>query len=357
MNPLLQKTLQHLTGENQIEQVSEETLRQLVQQFPFLGPARLLLAYKTKGARDHHHSKENNQLAALYFCNQHWLHYLLNDEAPQEITHQPVFSFPSNNLVVPDELPVGAPTMRLASLTATPPSDTPVETASFETTVEVPTLEAYKAMMDGNTPPNTPPPPSPAASEETKPIVLESKENIAPPTIAPEEPEHNPFLEKVQSKQQSSEEDANNKIAAILQAQLEAFKQPVAENESIVTPQAHHMVDYFESQGIKIDLTQIPQDKLTAKLRKFTDWLRQMKNHNPNPVDLGTDPALETAVSAIAQTSNEMKEVVTETMADVLLKQGQVDKAIQLYIKLSFLNPEKSAYFAAKIQELKGIEK
>jgi hypothetical protein len=46
---------------------------------------------------------------------------------------------------------------------------------------------------------------------------------------------------------------------------------------------------------------------------------------------------------------------VTETMAEVLEKQGQLDKAIQLYIKLSFINPEKSAYFAAKIQQLKGI--
>lgn len=354
MNPLLQKSLQHLTGENQIEQVSEETLRRLVQQYPFMGPARLLLAYKTKGARDHHQSKQNNQLAALYFCNQHWLHYLLNDEVSQEISFQPSFSFPSNNLSVPEDLPVGAPTMTLSSKASTPPSNEPVETASFDTTVEVPTLEAYKAMMDGN---RAPQPPTPeTVSEETKPIVIEPNNNKEPILTSSEDLDHNPFLEKVESKQ-ATKAEADNKIAAILQAQLEAFKQPVPENAQVVTPQAHHMVDYFESQGIKIDLTQIPQDKLTTKLRKFTDWLRQMKNHNPNPVDLGTDPALETAVSAIAQTSNEMKEVVTETMADVLLKQGQVDKAIQLYIKLSFLNPEKSAYFAAKIQELKGIEK
>jgi hypothetical protein len=42
-------------------------------------------------------------------------------------------------------------------------------------------------------------------------------------------------------------------------------------------------------------------------------------------------------------------------MAEVLEKQGQPEKAIQIYIKLSFLYPEKSAYFAAKIQQLKGI--
>jgi hypothetical protein len=71
--------------------------------------------------------------------------------------------------------------------------------------------------------------------------------------------------------------------------------------------------------------------------------------------DLGTATDLENVVKLSAENSNEPREVVTETMAEVLEKQGQVEKAIQLYIKLSFLNPEKSAYFAAKIQQLKGI--
>ena len=117
-----------------------------------------------------------------------------------------------------------------------------------------------------------------------------------------------------------------------------------------------HTVDYFASQGIKIDLSKIPQDKLTTQLRRFTDWLKYMKKDNPNPMDLGTHQDLEEAVEMIAHTSNEQREIVTETMAEVLQKQGQNDKAIQLYIKLSFLNPEKSAYFAAKIQHLKGIQ-
>ena len=80
-----------------------------------------------------------------------------------------------------------------------------------------------------------------------------------------------------------------------------------------------------------------------------------MKTDNPTAVNLDTRHDLEEAVVLIAKTSNEQKEIVTETMAEIFQKQGQVDKAIQLYIKLSFINPEKSAYFAAKIQHLKGI--
>jgi hypothetical protein len=34
-------------------------------------------------------------------------------------------------------------------------------------------------------------------------------------------------------------------------------------------------------------------DKLGGQLRRFTDWLKQMKRVNPNPSDLGTDQKAE----------------------------------------------------------------
>jgi len=42
-------------------------------------------------------------------------------------------------------------------------------------------------------------------------------------------------------------------------------------------------------------------------------------------------------------------------MAEVLVKQGKSEKAIEMYQKLSLLNPSKSAYFAAKIERIKSI--
>jgi ABC-type uncharacterized transport system substrate-binding protein len=67
-----------------------------------------------------------------------------------------------------------------------------------------------------------------------------------------------------------------------------------------------------------------------------------------------SDTELETEIQSIANDSNETKEIVTETMAEVLEKQGKYFKAISLYEKLSFLNPDKSTYFANKIQQLKN---
>jgi tetratricopeptide (TPR) repeat protein len=148
------------------------------------------------------------------------------------------------------------------------------------------------------------------------------------------------------------------KISGMLSEQLADFRKPVAETDKLDIEREKerlHTIDYFASQGIRIDLSQIPQDKLTSHLRKFTDWLKQMKNPNPAQVDLGTSAEMENAVMEIAKTSNVTREVLTEAMAEVLVKQGQVDKAIQLFIKLSFINPEKSSYFAARIEQLKGI--
>lgn len=150
---------------------------------------------------------------------------------------------------------------------------------------------------------------------------------------------------------------SNQKISSILHQQLEEFKKPVAANAVLdISNEPFHAVDYFASQGIKVGADNGSQDKLSKQLRKFTDWLKHMKQAEATETnDLGTDPELETAIHAIAQTSNEAREIVTQTMAEVLEKQGKLDKAIQLYIKLSFLNPEKTAYFATKIEQLKGI--
>ncbi len=151
-------------------------------------------------------------------------------------------------------------------------------------------------------------------------------------------------------------EQPNQHISSMISNQVVDFKAPLEKDAKFdFENEPYHTIDYFASLGIKIDLTKQPQDKLTMQLRRFTDWLKQMKKVDANPNDLGTDPELEKAIQNIAKTSLEAREIVTETMADVFIKQGKVNKAIQLYIKLSFLEPNKSTYFATKIQQLKGI--
>ncbi len=143
------------------------------------------------------------------------------------------------------------------------------------------------------------------------------------------------------------------RMTKLMEQHLSDFKKPVElDVELIAKPNPLFTIDYFASQGIKLT-TQQGQDLLSGRVKSFTEWLKQMKKVNPQPVDLGTDAETERMIEAIAQTSNEIKDVVTEAMAEVLIKQGKTEKAVQLYQKLSFLDTSKSTYFAAKIQELK----
>jgi len=77
------------------------------------------------------------------------------------------------------------------------------------------------------------------------------------------------------------------------------------------------------------------------------------KVHVPNTTDLDIKP--DDNIQVLAENSNAEPEVLTEAMAEVFAKQGKMSKAGEVYQKLSLLNPDKSAYFAAKIENLKGL--
>ncbi|MEP6615870.1 MAG: hypothetical protein ABJA57_04795 [Ginsengibacter sp.] len=113
-----------------------------------------------------------------------------------------------------------------------------------------------------------------------------------------------------------------------------------------------HTVDYFASQGIKIADEPVPGDKLGHQLKSFTDWIKSMKKIHAHME--ASDPQTDQRIQGIADASNIDIEVITEAMADVLIKQDKIGKAIEMYEKLSLNNPSKSAYFAAKIERLKS---
>ncbi|MBP6432081.1 MAG: hypothetical protein KA319_09960 [Ferruginibacter sp.] len=111
-----------------------------------------------------------------------------------------------------------------------------------------------------------------------------------------------------------------------------------------------HMVDYFASQGIKLSEDMLKGDKLGKQLKSFTEWLKVMKKVHPDKLPQNTD----VLVQNLAEKSNKEGEIVTEAMAEVLAMQGKHNKAIEVYEKLSLINPAESAYLAAKILQLKG---
>ncbi|MCD6011930.1 MAG: hypothetical protein K0Q79_1792 [Flavipsychrobacter sp.] len=144
--------------------------------------------------------------------------------------------------------------------------------------------------------------------------------------------------------------------------------------------------DYFLQQGEKVS-EEIPleinelkdaayledEDKSLMVVMSFSEWLLHFKNTSEKQIEESKDQkalktmwqkeklaaAMEEENEEIPETVFEMavnsisKEegLVSESLADIYIKQGKYDKAIEMYRKLSLRNPQKSAYFAHKIDE------
>jgi hypothetical protein len=120
-----------------------------------------------------------------------------------------------------------------------------------------------------------------------------------------------------------------------------------------LTFEPFHTVDYFASQGIKLSQQEATDDKMGKQLKSFTEWIRSMKRLPATELAKNVNHETDKKVENLAVASVEETNVVTEAMAEVWEKQGNNEKAIEVYNKLSLIYPAKSAYFAAKIEQLK----
>ncbi len=156
----------------------------------------------------------------------------------------------------------------------------------------------------------------------------------------------------IANEQQQQEEDIE---ISEVESQPLNFKiniPPSTTTEETITFEPLYTTDYFASQGIKLSGDIKTNDKLGKQLKSFTEWLKTMKKvHTSQLADSGN--LTDISIQKLAEKSNTEDEVVTEAMADVLVQQGKAGKAIEVYKKLSLFNPSKTAYFAAKIDQLK----
>ena len=132
----------------------------------------------------------------------------------------------------------------------------------------------------------------------------------------------------------------------------ELVADPVSLTASSSIPiEPYHTVDYFASQGIRTNLND-PQDELGKKVKTFTAWLKTMKRLQPAEEISEIEDNDEEIDSGFDQPAN-TEIIATEAMAEVYLKQGLTQKAIEVYAKLSLQNPANSHIFAAKIIQIK----
>jgi len=158
--------------------------------------------------------------------------------------------------------------------------------------------------------------------------------------------------------------------------------EPVADGkneEGLIQPL--YTEDYFLHQGIPVsekipDEVESPAAKAKSLMvvMSFSEWLIHFKTKGEREKEEQEDQkALKTMwqkeklAAALEEENEEIPENVfemavnsiakeedlaSESLAEILIKQGKYGKAIDMYRKLSLRNPQKNAYFARKIEAL-----
>jgi hypothetical protein len=303
-----------------LDDCSLEELQAMARQYSYFTPVQFLLAEKLK-TTDENLYKEQLQKLSLHFNNPLWLDYLLNSYKTEE-----------NPVSAKSEIPETAKEEIMGSMK---------ENGSHGSPLIIEQQEIPGAMMINEVTNST--------VESSEPI----KEEIFGSTEKNEEAAE--FAEQTNTDTEigtpASFAEENKETQIPIPPLPDLNQEPV---ETELSFQPYHTVDYFASQGIKFVPEEKPTDRFGRQLKSFTEWLKAMKRLPQPETSKIADITSDTKVEQMAEHSIDESEVVTETMAEVWIKQGNKEKAIETYNKLSLLNPDKSAYFASLAEQLKN---
>lgn len=209
---------------------------------------------------------------------------------------------------------------------------------------------------------------------------------------------------------ESSKPEAIEKIKPILvkpikekkvvKLEVEAKVQPIIPKDEFIE-ESDDLVDlseiiqieapsqYFLQQGDEIEEEIEFSANNNNKKHSFSDWLNKISSLKPEPVKKiykkKTSPNIRNIdnsslidsflksskskqIKASSKTEKEQATItkipnqesqasfITETLAEIYIKQGYYDKAIESYHKLSLKYPKKNTYFASQIEKVKKLK-
>lgn len=116
--------------------------------------------------------------------------------------------------------------------------------------------------------------------------------------------------------------------------------------------------DWLDYVNVKNDEKRpaTPQNSRQRNMDLIDSFISSNKPHRimAAPMEKPVEPENTQDVSeAVEDSSSEQTDVLTETLARIYINQHKYDKAINIFSKLKLKNPDKSAYFAAQISELR----
>jgi tetratricopeptide (TPR) repeat protein len=167
--------------------------------------------------------------------------------------------------------------------------------------------------------------------------------------------------------------------------QLDKLSSPLNSEEDNPLISPIYTEDYFLHQGIEVS-NEIPDsvedlgishtdaDQSLMVVMSFAEWLQHFKSKSQKEKEeekgqkaLKSMWQKEKLAAALEEENDEIPEnvfemamtsitneddLVSESLAEIYVKQEKYDRAIEMYKKLSLRNPQKSAYFARKIESL-----
>lgn len=331
MQQHIQTIVQHFFQKNSLHDVAEADLQQFTADYPYTIIGQFLLAEKMR--HDNQEAFHDQALrTSLYFNNPAWLYWQLQEHQEANLEGlKAAITMVDEPLLEHEQVVVAQTEPGSGDITAIE-NKAVADAPSFTLTDPA---EAHKAAIASQpvAEAKAVEPPAEEIKEEGKTGIHSAVALAEAVSAALETPKEQPKAEAEQPQPQAA--------------------QPVI-NEIGFDP--YHTIDYFASQGIKLKLEELAKDKLGQQLKSFTEWLRSMKRVGPAAINGSTlDDNTQQAIQNIADTSIEGKDIVTEAMAEVWVKQGNYRKAIAIYEKLSLQNPVKSPYFADRIQQLKAL--
>jgi hypothetical protein len=326
MNPYMQPAIQHLFQVSTLEAVSREQLEKFVEEYPCFGFGHYLLSRKLR-AESADQFLPTTRKTSLYFSNPFWLQWMLENAGSP--VHRPK-SAHAESPVHDMEPPFVLDETDQPREFEAPASDHKGPASAAELLLE--SIEKARALRE-------------SIQKINEDLQLHNGQPAPADLPQSEEPIHDEEPAFILDEPHQSEPAPAPVVVA------EAPTQTVV-GESMPIFEPMHTIDYFASQGIRLSLDENPTDTLGRQLKSFTEWLRTMRRLPQKDREIIPDRAAEQTIQNFAAHSIEGKEPVTETMAEVLAKQGMPERARIVYEKLSLLNPDKSAYFAAKIEQL-----
>ncbi|MES1220968.1 MAG: hypothetical protein ABUT20_36045 [Bacteroidota bacterium] len=344
--------INYLLHPEELKGESAVALNSLLKEFPYFQSAQLLYL-KTLHNEKSIHYQSQLKIAAAYSANRKSLYFLINGEpAKKENPEKSGPLIPVKETEVLETLEVQAALeMDQVGQTAVP---LPVEQTS-------PQVEDKESI-------NEAPALVEASAEEDIPAIGEQAAVVTPnreaPLTSPEEKKldglDSAILAEAISAGVSMELSAMEILPVETKREEEVPEVKVKEQEErgeLPKQENHSFIEWLKlSQGQKME-PQIPLQQEPAfkpKVEEKRALIEKFITTEPRIVPKKQE--FYNPVNKARQSVMENDSIVSETLAQVYLKQGNFQRALKSYEILSLKFPEKSSYFAAQILKIKELQ-